>query len=219
MESKEFIGLVSPAAQELQKKFGIFSSVTIAQAILETGWGKSLPIDKITKQNSFNLFGVKGKGPAGSVSCLTEEVYNGKRVTITAQFRAYNSYLESLEDHHKLLMSDRYLRVRKAETPEIACKALYDCGYATDPKYANSLISLINQYGLKQYDIIEPKPVPGPFPDVPEGLWYSGHVTRCKNAGLLKGDDKGNFNPDKPVTHIEMAVILARLMDLGVIKG
>jgi len=217
LNQKEFIAAIVPGAQELQKEFGIFASTTIAQACLETGYGKFLPTDKNTGKASFNLFGVKGTGPAGSVTCKTWEVYNGQKVNIDANFRAYSNYTESLRDHHKVLMANRYIPVRQATTPEEACRQLQKCGYATDPAYPEKLISIINQFGLKQYDVV-PVPVPGPFPDVSGDRWSAGHIQRVKDAGWLKGfDDDGTFRPDQPVTREQMAVILARFMDKGVI--
>ncbi|MFA5385294.1 MAG: glucosaminidase domain-containing protein [Eubacteriales bacterium] len=73
MKPDEFIAALLPGVQNLQKKTGLFSSLTLAQAALETGWGKFIPADKDTGKVSNNLFGIKGTGPAGSVICGTEE--------------------------------------------------------------------------------------------------------------------------------------------------
>ena len=64
-----------------------------------------------------------------------------------------------------------------------------------------------------------PKPVSGPFPDVAGDRWSAGHIQRCKDAGWMKGNDAGLFHPDQALTREQMAVILARLMDAGVIQG
>jgi flagellum-specific peptidoglycan hydrolase FlgJ len=218
LNQQEFVSLIAPAAQDLQKEFRIFASVSIAQACLETGYGKFLPVDKNTGQNSYNFFGVKGVGPAGYVVCSTWEVYNGKKVTVDAKFRAYNNVLESLQDHHKVLMQNRYIPVRQAATPEEACQQLQKCGYATDPQYPDKLISIMNQHNLKQYDVI-PEPVPGPFPDVPGDRWSAGHIQRAKDAGWMKGFEDGTFGPEQAMTREQMAVILARMMNEGLIKG
>ena len=85
MRPADFIALVVEGAQEFQVKTGVFASVTIAQAALETGWGQFIPVDKYTGKLSYNLFGVKGVGPAGSVTCQTWEVIDGKKVVVDAQ--------------------------------------------------------------------------------------------------------------------------------------
>ena len=143
MTPQAFITQIAPAAQSLYRKSGIFASVTIAQAAQETGWGKFIPTDKDTGKVSYNLFGVKGKGPAGHVNCPTWEVYNGIKKSKPDNFRAYHNYEESIADHQVLLLTARYAPVRKAATPEEAAEQLYRCGYATDPEYPAALKSII----------------------------------------------------------------------------
>ena len=216
-KQQDFIDIMVPAAQVLMKEYGIFASTSIAQACLETGYGSFLPKDKYTGKVSFNYFGVKGEGPAGHVTCQTWEVYNGKKVTIDAVFRAYNNITESLRDHHKLLMNDRYIPVRQAKTAEEACQQLQKCGYATDPDYPNKLISIINQFNLRQYDNIV-KVVPGPFPDVAGDRWSAGHIARVKELGLMVGGGDGTFKPEAPLTREQMAAIICKMVDKGMIK-
>lgn len=142
-----FVRLIGPAAAESMARTGVPASVTIAQAALETGWGGS------TIGDAKNLFGIKGTGPAGSVSKSTREYVNGRYVTEQASFRAYNTWSESIDDHSRLLLGSRY-------RPAMACKdnadqfaaQLQRCGYATDPSYASKLISIMRSHNLYQYD-------------------------------------------------------------------
>ena len=145
---------------------------------------------------------------------MTWEELNGEKTEIEAQFRAYNSYEESLADHQALLLCPRYVPVRKADSPEEAARQLYKCGYATDPDYANKLISIMRDYRLKQYDTI--LPVPGPFPDVPGDRPEAKYVTAVKRKGIMVGSDDGNFWPDRPLSRAEAAVVICRALGLDV---
>jgi flagellar protein FlgJ len=79
---------------------------------------------------------------------MTHEYVDGRKVGVREAFRAYGSYIESFVDHAKLLgNSARYAAVRQAGSPEQAAQALQDCGYATDPRYADKLISIMQQIG------------------------------------------------------------------------
>lgn len=149
---------------------GLFPSVAIAQAALETGFGKS---ELSAKYN--NYFGIKNSpGWKGKVvNMKTGEVLNGKNVTVTAGFRVYDSFADSIADRNNFLkVNPRYTNagVFSAETPEAQAKALLKAGYATDPEYANKLIKLINQYNLKEVDGEAKKKVPT--------------VCNCPNCGV-----------------------------------
>jgi flagellar protein FlgJ len=79
---------------------------------------------------------------------MTREFADGREVGVRETFRAYGSYLESFIDHAKLLgNSARYAAVRSAGSPEQAAQALQDCGYATDPRYAEKLVAIMQQIG------------------------------------------------------------------------
>ncbi|WP_083789262.1 glucosaminidase domain-containing protein [Caldicellulosiruptor kronotskyensis] len=71
--------------------------------MLESNYGKSVPVDKKTGQYSYDLFGIKGEGPAGSVTVTTTEYVNGKKIKIEDRFRAYNNFEESIKDHSEFL--------------------------------------------------------------------------------------------------------------------
>lgn len=153
MTQQEFIAKIAPAAVADMKKTRVPASLTIAQAILESNWGKS----GLT-QKANNLFGIKGTGTAGHVTMPTREFSAGKWITIDSNFRAYNSWAESIADHSKLILNGtrdkptRYHGVLGADYKS-ACYAIWKGGYATDPDYPGKLVSLIERYELHQYDV------------------------------------------------------------------
>ena len=142
----------------------ILKSVTIAQAILESGWGQS---GLTIKGNA--LFGIKAgltwKGKA--INSKTFECYDKiKLTTISASFRAYNSWTESIADHTNFIVSNsRYKAVLIAKDYKTACYEIAQAGYATAPNYALKLINIIEQYKLYTYD--KPVVTPAVKPIVP----------------------------------------------------
>ena len=143
-----FISLVAPGALATQQRYGIPAAVTIAQAIDESGWGRS-----VLATADHNLFGIKGAGPAGRDMLPTREHENGVWVTRTAPFRVYHSVAESIEDHGRLLATDPAYRHAMASRgrPDAFATALTGV-YATDPGYGASLIALMRLYNLYRYD-------------------------------------------------------------------
>jgi len=132
---------------------GIFPSVKMAQAALETGWGKS--------SIGNNLFGIKARGnhspywKGHAITADTTEYIQGEAGIYKEGFRVYNSIEDSIRDHtHFLQTNPRYKanNVFAAETPEAQAMALQTAGYATDPNYATKLINIINQHNLKELD-------------------------------------------------------------------
>jgi Mannosyl-glycoprotein endo-beta-N-acetylglucosaminidase len=143
-----FISALAPAAVAGQRKYGVPASVTIAQAIDESGWGQSnLAVDQ------HNLFGIKGTGPAGSYQELTQEYENGQLVTSMSSFRAYRNAAQSVDDHGKLLATSGYYRRAMAVrgNPNAFAASLTGV-YATDPDYGAKLIRLMQRYDLYRYD-------------------------------------------------------------------
>lgn len=146
----DFIMQISMGAVEGMRKYGVLPSVTMAQAILESGWGKS----GLTKASN-NLFGIKAGGSwSGDVVAYpTREYVDGKYVDVTADFRAYDSLDASVEDHGAFLAGlDRYKNIIGVKDFRKVCRLLQQDGYATAPNYADSLIALIEQYDLAAYD-------------------------------------------------------------------
>ena len=147
-----FISLVAPGAMATQQRYGIPAAVTIAQAIDESGWGRS-----VLATADHNLFGIKGAGPAGRDMLPTREHENGVWVTRTAPFRVYHNVAESIEDHGRLLATDPAYRHARAsrDRPDAFATALTGV-YATDPGYGSSLIALMRLYNLYRYDAATP---------------------------------------------------------------
>jgi flagellum-specific peptidoglycan hydrolase FlgJ len=143
-----FINEVAAGAVAAQHAYGVPAAVTIAQAIDESAWGQS----SLAAQDN-NLFGIKGTGPAGSVSLPTQEFENGQWVTITAQFRVYSNVAESIADHANLLATSGYYGAAMAsrQAPNSFAQALTGV-YATDPNYGSTLVGLMRRYNLYRFD-------------------------------------------------------------------
>ncbi|HEY8450313.1 MAG TPA: stalk domain-containing protein, partial [Bacillota bacterium] len=137
-----FLGFAAELAAPSRARTGMSAALQVAQAILETGWGQYVPVDKYSGRLSNNLFGIKGQGPAGSVISNTWEEYNGVAYRIDAAFRAYRSPAESWADHKQLLLTAaRYEPFRAVmHDPIRGAWALRRAGYATDSAYPRKLI-------------------------------------------------------------------------------
>ena len=144
----DFIESIAPAAQASEAQYGVPASVTLAQAILETGWGHSLP------KNSNNYFGIKAVAGQPAVNAQTGEFINGDLETLTQAFAAYDSPADSFVAHARLLAENpRYAPAMAVKDDPLAfCTELQTCGYSTSPIYAHTLQTLIIQYNLKAYD-------------------------------------------------------------------
>jgi flagellum-specific peptidoglycan hydrolase FlgJ len=147
-DQQAFISMVAPGAMAAQQRFGVPAAVTIAQAIEESAWGRSG-----LAANYHNLFGIKGSGPAGSVSLPTAEFQGGQWVTIDAPFRVYHNDAESIADHAELLATSGYYTRAMADrgVPDAFANDLTGV-YATDPDYGANLIALMKLYNLYQFD-------------------------------------------------------------------
>ncbi|MDU2264976.1 glycoside hydrolase family 73 protein [Clostridium celatum] len=154
-EENSFINLILDGAIENYKEYKILPSITIGQAILESGWGKS---ELAVSHN--NLFGIKADSRwDGAVAAInSKENYNDSYIS---NFRKYDSIEESIEDHGKFLFdSDRYRDngLFEGKTYIEQAQALEDAGYSTAkdesgvPIYADKLIAIIEKYHLMDYD-------------------------------------------------------------------
>lgn len=149
---QSFLNTIGPVAQQVAQENGIYASVMIAQAALESGWGNSA-----LSTQGHNLFGVKWNGTGNYITMPTQEYYGGQWHTINAKFQSYNSYYDSLTSYAQLIKNNFPNSTRaNAATPQIAAANLKNGvygSYATDPNYANSLDRMISDYGLTRYDV------------------------------------------------------------------
>ncbi len=131
MSNGDFITSLYPYASRVSSMTGLDPRLILAQAALETGWGRSAP--------GQNYFGIKGGGGDG---LLTTEYVNGRPVQVREPFRSYESPEQSFLDYANLMMRPRYEGVRGAGSLEAQAEALQAAGYATDPEYAAKLIQI-----------------------------------------------------------------------------
>ncbi|MCB2289439.1 glucosaminidase domain-containing protein [Clostridium sp. CS001] len=146
MNKTQIIKSLIPGALLSYKKYNILPSLTIAQAILETGWLQHV------KGN--NIFGIKWTTGCGyEVQELnTHEFINGVKTPMVCKFRKYGSLDASLLDHGKLLRFSRYKSVITSKNYKEACQNVYTSGYCTDHEYPKKLIAIIEENKLYIYD-------------------------------------------------------------------
>lgn len=144
-QAEAFSNALWPHAVSASRQTGIPPQFLLAQAALETGWGKAEPRLADGRQ-SFNLFGIKAggnwNGPVAESN--TTEFVNGKAVRRVERFRAYGSYAEAFDDYARLLTTQpRYAQVLGARDAASFARGLQNAGYATDPAYAGKLARVI----------------------------------------------------------------------------
>lgn len=162
MTRKEYISKYKDAIIDSIKGTGLFPSLLMAQAILESSDKLGNPGASRLSKEFHNHFGVKAdaswKGP--KVNLQTGEVINGKNLTVGSFFRVYDDPAHSFRDRNLfLLRNPRYTKagVFSAKTPEEQAEALQQAGYATDPQYAFKLKNLIKTLNLKELDVLAKK--------------------------------------------------------------
>jgi len=152
-DSDEFVATMLPMAEQAAKRIGVDPRYLVAQAALETGWGKSV-MRNSDGSSSHNLFGIKASGnwEGDSARAITSEFRDGQFVKETAAFRSYDSYQDSFHDLVSLLQNNsRYQEaVKAADKPEQFVQELQKAGYATDPNYASKISQIARQ--MKSYE-------------------------------------------------------------------
>jgi len=142
---QDFIEYLLPKVQPAAEKLGIDAKALVAQSALETGWGKFIMHDKDGK-SAHNLFGIKAdtRWAGEKVVVNTMENEGGVASQIRAAFRSYDNFSDSVNDYVDFLKSNsRYAdALDKTENVKGFFQALQDAGYATDPDYANKVISI-----------------------------------------------------------------------------
>jgi flagellar protein FlgJ len=142
---EEFVNALWPHAKEAAAEIGVDPKLLLAQAALETGWGKSM-MRRSNDQSSHNLFGIKADRSwnGARVTTRTLEYADGVAVQGRAAFRAYQDYGESFKDYVNFLKSNpRYsAALDNAHNPHRFMASLQKAGYATDPSYARKVLSV-----------------------------------------------------------------------------
>lgn len=150
MTQENFIKKIGNAAVKYYKTYKILPSLTVAQAILESGWGKS----DLAKSchNYFGMKWVEGCGCKYKSYKTAEQRSDGTYYTITAKFRKYSSLSRGIRGYYEFLQYPRYKALKGVNDYKTACTLIKDCGWATSLNYTNLLISLIEQYDLTRFD-------------------------------------------------------------------
>ncbi|OWV30339.1 flagellar assembly peptidoglycan hydrolase FlgJ [Halomonas campaniensis] len=145
----QFMQTLAAPAQAASATTGVPAELILAQAALETGWGRH-EITTRNGNNSHNLFGIKAgshwKGETTDI--VTHEYINGRRTQVVDTFRVYDSFEHAFTDYASLIGNNpRYASVVQAPTAEQAARELQRGGYATDPRYADKLVAVMNTMG------------------------------------------------------------------------
>lgn len=146
--SQEFVETMLPMAEKAAARLGVDPHYLVAQAALETGWGKSV-IRESDGSSSHNLFGIKAHGgwQGDSANVATTEYRNGVRTSERADFRSYESWEQSFEDYVSFLENNgRYSKaLSSTSNPDTFFRELQNAGYATDPQYARKVSQIARQ--------------------------------------------------------------------------
>ncbi|MDR3480740.1 MAG: glucosaminidase domain-containing protein [Burkholderiaceae bacterium] len=152
MLPNDFIAAIEPAAHAAMLATNIPASFTIAQAAVESAWGKSQQC-----LQDFNYFGIKADASWHGETQMwpTREVLHNIAEIETCPFRKYPNLTAGLEDHAAFLTGNpRYAAAFEHKGDSCAfAKAVAEAGYATDPHYAEIMCSIIDKHNLKQYDV------------------------------------------------------------------
>ncbi|WP_373186078.1 flagellar assembly peptidoglycan hydrolase FlgJ [Halopseudomonas sp.] len=147
-DSSEFVQAMLPMAEKAAARLGVDPHYLVAQAALETGWGKSI-IKQPDGSNSHNLFGIKAHGgwQGESANVTTHEYRNGVKGQERANFRSYASFEQSFDDYVNFLEGNgRYKQaLARTENPDTFFRELQQAGYATDPQYARKVSQIARQ--------------------------------------------------------------------------
>lgn len=200
-----FINQIAGFAQEIASKNGLYASVMIAQASLESGFGRS----SLSAPPNHNLFGIKGSYNGQSVAMQTREYYSHTGwITITDHFKKYPSYVESLQDYARLLRNGTswnpqfYSGTWVERTNSYRDATAWLQGrYATDPTYANKLNNLIQLYDLTRFDVpVSGGNRPTPVPSNPAPSNPSNPFKETTTYTVVRGDTLSKIARDFKTT-------------------
>lgn len=152
-QKESFIRKVAKAVQKLAPEYGIkVASPIIAQCIIESGWGES----RLAKEYN-NYFGIKAgtawKGK--SVDMETQEEFEpGTMTSVTDAFRAYDTMEDGIRGYFELIQLPRYANLKGVTDPGTYAQRIRQDGYATDSRYVDTIMAVIQENGLEKYDTI-----------------------------------------------------------------
>lgn len=148
----DFVQRLWPYAEQAGRELGVSPRALLAQAALETGWGRHISRDAAGR-SSHNLFNIKADGQwqGDTVMVNTIEFHDGLPRRARAWFRAYDSFADSFRDYVQFLRgSPRYRQaLERADDPETFVSELQAAGYATDPRYADKIIGILRRDTLQ----------------------------------------------------------------------
>lgn len=136
-----FLRKMLPAAERIEAKYGLPAEVIVAQAALESNWGKSAI-------GTYNVFGIKGHGSQGSINVSTREFYHGRWHRVQDHFAHYGSFDEAFEAYARTLHNGSYKRALANKSDPVRFARALQGVYATDPSYAAKLISIMRSERL-----------------------------------------------------------------------
>lgn len=145
----QFIQTLAKPAQVASATTSVPAELILAQAALETGWGRH-EITTRNGSNSHNLFGIKASShwQGETTDIVTHEYINGRRTQVVDTFRVYDSFEHAFTDYASLISNNpRYAGVIQAPSAEQAARELQRGGYATDPLYADKLVAVMKSLG------------------------------------------------------------------------
>lgn len=150
MTNQQFIEQIGKAAVKYYPQYKILPSLTVAQAILESNWGRSgLSVDC---HNYFGMKWVEGCGCDYKTYSTREQRSDGVYYTIQARFRKYPSLEAGIKGYYDFLQYPRYKNLKGVTNYKDACKLIRLDGWATSLTYTNNLIKLIETYNLTKFD-------------------------------------------------------------------
>lgn len=144
---EDFVTSMKPYAEKAGRALGVEPAILLAQAALETGWGKKVVKNAFGTSN--NLFNIKAdrRWEGGKVATQTLEFHNGIPVQETAAFRSYDDYQASFNDYVSFLHNNpRYEKaLQNTSNPESFIRGIHSAGYATDPKYSEKVLQVMGR--------------------------------------------------------------------------
>jgi flagellar protein FlgJ len=157
----DFVQRLRPHAEQAAARLGMPAEALLAQAALETGWGKAV-MERPEGGISHNLFGIKAdrRWDGDQVKVSTLEYRDGVAMKTRAAFRAYDSYADSFADYARFITGNPRYReaLESAGDPKAYFEALQQAGYATDPSYARKVLDILQRPELRAALDAQPRP-------------------------------------------------------------